>query len=99
MPKETSNGMPKFSEKLCRTLDIQPDIFPYGTLVELRGRGSVTVRGCGCVTVYTNEEICFSVRGGELCIRGSGLSCASYCRGTAVIDGHIDGVSFGRQRQ
>jgi hypothetical protein len=83
-----------FSERLCRTLDIQPDILPYGTLIELRGRYSVTLRGCGRVIVYTDREISFATHKGTVCVRGSRLCCSSYCKGAAVVDGLIEGVFF-----
>lgn len=89
-----SDAKPTLPERLCRSLDIQPDIFPYGTLIELRGRCSVTLRGCGHITEYTDTRICFSVKGGQICICGRRLSCAAYCAGSAVVDGHIDSVSF-----
>lgn len=83
-------------ERLYGVLDIQPDVFPYGTLVEIRGRGSVTLRGCGHVLAYTDREMRFSCHGGQICVRGRRLRCSSYCRGAAVIDGVIDGVTFER---
>lgn len=99
MAEKNNSERQRVSEKLCRTLDIQPDIFPYGTLVELRGRSSVTVRGCGRVTEYTDNCISFAMKGGFLCIRGKRLSCASYCKGAAVVDGLIDSVSFEEERE
>ena len=83
-----------FRERVCSLLDIQPDVFIGGTLIELRGRNSVTLRGCGRVTVYTDTEIRFFSREGEVCIRGQRLCCSSYCKDTAVVDGNIIGVSF-----
>ncbi len=83
-----------FRERMCRSLDIQPDVFAGGTLIELRDRNSVTLRGCGRVTVYTDTEIRFCARECEVCIRGQRLCCSSYCKGTAVVDGCIYSVSF-----
>ena len=92
---EKNNGeKPRMSERLCRSLDIQPDILPHGTLVELRGRCSVTLRGCGRVTEYTDKLIGFSTHDGVLYVRGHRLSCSSYCKGAAVVDGLIDSVEF-----
>jgi len=81
-------------ERLCRSLDIQPDIFPYGTLIELRGKESVCVRGAGSVSFYTDTEIRFVIRDGEICVRGERLFCSAYRRGVATVDGKILSVSF-----
>ncbi|MBQ9112212.1 MAG: YabP/YqfC family sporulation protein [Clostridia bacterium] len=81
-------------ERLCHTLDIQPDIFPGGTLVEIRGRNSVTVKGGGRITVYTDSEVRLLTRNGSVCIRGSRLCCSAYCKGATSVDGCICSVSF-----
>ena len=81
-------------ERLCHSLDIQPDVFPRQSFIEIRGRNSVTVRGCGRVKVYTDTEIKLTVGGGIVCIRGRRLCCTAYHRGAAVIDGEIQSVSF-----
>ncbi len=83
-----------FKERLCHTLDIQPDIFPRGTFVEIRGRNSVTVKGGGRITLYTEEEIRLVLGEGELCVRGKRLCCSAYCRGATVIDGYVSSVDF-----
>ena len=83
-----------FRERMCHSLDIQPDVFLGGTLIELRGRNSVTLKGCGKVTVYTDTEIRFSAYEGEVKISGRRLCCSSYCKGAAVVDGCIECVSL-----
>ena len=81
-------------ERLCHSLDIQPDIFPRQTFVELRGRNSLTVKGCGRVSKYTETEIRLYCCEGELCITGQRLCCTAYHKGAAVIDGYISSVRF-----
>ncbi len=81
-------------ERLCHSLDISPDIFPGGTFLELRGRCSVTLRGCGRLLHYGREELRFASREGQICVRGQRLCCSSYRKGIAVVDGHIDSISF-----
>ena len=88
-----------FSERLCRALDIQPDILPYGTLIEIRGRSSVTLHGCGSVLRYSDTHLSFASRFGRVCIRGHGLCCSSYKRGTATVEGVIEGVFFEREEK
>ena len=84
----------RLKEKVCRVLDIQPDIFPKETLVEIRGRGAVTIKGGGAIRVYNDDIIKLAVRGGSLAIRGEGLCCSAYCRGSVTIEGKIGSVSF-----
>lgn len=94
MSRESKEGKATVRERLCHTLDIQPDIFLGGTLVEIRGRNAVTVRGGGRITVYTEEEIRLLTREGAVSIRGRRLCCSSYCKGTVSVDGRISSVSF-----
>lgn len=94
--KRTNQGesAPRMRERLCHALDIQPDIFLGETLIELRGRNSLTVRGGGGITAYGEGEIRFKLRRGELSVKGERLACASFERGAAVVDGNIFSVSF-----
>lgn len=99
MAKKHDGDGRSFSEKMCNYLDIQPDVLPHGTLVELRGRTSVTLRGCGRVTEYGDGLICFAVRDGEICVCGERLSCTSYRIGSAVVEGFINSVHFRESAQ
>lgn len=94
MSQDKKGGKVSVKERLCHTLDIQPDVFLGGTLVEIRGRNAVTVKGGGRITVYTDEEVRLLTREGAVSIRGQRLCCASYCRGTVCVDGCIRSVSF-----
>ena len=85
---------PRMRERLCHAFDIKPDIFFGETLIEMRGRNSLTVRGGGGITEYGDREIRFKLREGELSVKGERLSCASFEKGAAVLDGNIFSVSF-----
>ena len=87
----TKEGM---REKLTRHLDLLPDLLGEGSLVEIRGRGTVTVRGGGQILRYTPEEIRVSMPRCVLSIRGENLICTSYYRGAIGVDGRIFGVVF-----
>ena len=83
-----------FREKLCKSLDIPPDLFPGQSFLELRGRGSMTLKGCGKILLYTPEKIRVGLKQGSLTVCGKRLVCISYHAGAVGIDGEIDGISF-----
>ena len=56
------------SERLCRTLDIPPDILPTSGLIEIRGRGLLKLRGGGRILCYT--LVCISYCVGAVGIEG-----------------------------
>lgn len=82
-----------FKDRLYRTLDIDGDIFG-GVTLEMRGRGSVTARGCGRIIEYLPESIRLESGDGEILVRGRGLVCTSYRIGAVTIEGRIDMISF-----
>lgn len=81
-------------ERLCHALDIQPDIFPGESLVEIRGRCGVTVRGSGKMLTYTDGIIRIKLGKSILRIEGNRLCCTAYHPGASVIDGRIRAVVF-----
>ena len=89
---EQSKGSVK--ERICRALDIYPDVFPGTCTVEIRGRNLVVVRECGKILLYTPDRIRIKVSRGKLQIDGKRLECTAYHRGSVMIDGYINSVSF-----
>ena len=85
----------RLSEKLCRALDIPPDILPGEGVVEIRGRGMATVKGSGKILLYTPEEICVEMKKGMVSIKGRNLVCTSYHKEAIDIEGKIHSVTFG----
>lgn len=81
-------------EKICRAFDIYPDVFPGTCTVEVRGRNLVVVRECGKILLYTPDRIMIRVSRGKLRIDGKRLECTAYHRGSVMIDGYINSVSF-----
>ncbi len=81
-------------ERLCRALDLPPDVFPGESLVEIRGRGFLSVSGCRGILDYTPDEIRLSLRKGSLRVEGKRLICTSYLAGAVGIDGQILSVRF-----
>ena len=91
---EKRNESEGVRERLCRRLDLLPDLLSGDGLVEIRGRGSVTVRGGGKILLYTPEEIRIAMQKCVLSILGERLVCTSYFQGAVGIDGRIRGVFF-----
>lgn len=81
-------------ERLCQALDLVPDSLPRESLVELRGRNAMTVRGGGKILLYTPEEIRISLKRGCLSVVGKRLVCTSYYVGAVGIEGLICRISF-----
>jgi len=81
-------------ERVSRALDVPPDLLPGGSLLEIRGRQAMTVRGNGKILTYTPEEICVELSRGVLSVKGRRLVCTSYYFGALGIEGRIDAVVF-----
>ena len=81
-------------ERILRGLDMPLDLLPGETLLELRGRGQMLLRGCGPILIYTSEEIRVGLKRGCLSVRGRELICTSYRRGAVGVEGRISSVSF-----
>ena len=92
-----SGSRPSFAEKINKSLDIPPDILPYGTLISIRGRTSISVGGSVCILLYTPNEIKLSLHKETLSIKGCRLVCASYHAEEIRIDGRIDSVTFAEE--
>ena len=92
--KNAKEGKLGFPERICRALDIEPDVLPNASLVQIRGRSAVSVSGGGRIIDYTDSEIKLALKKGVIAIRGKRLVCASFCAGKVRIEGRIEGVSF-----
>ena len=97
--KCTKKAECSFSDRLCRALDITPDILPGGSYVEIRGRGSLLIRGCRKILKYSREEIVIATCRDVFSVRGESLTCISYLAGAVGIEGRIDGVDFCSERR
>ena len=81
-------------ERMNRVLDIPPDLWPRGTLIEIRGQEAMRVQGGGKILVYTPERICMELGDRVLAIQGCRLICTSYYVGSIGIEGKIESVAF-----
>ena len=89
-----SNEKRSLAEWASAKLDIPADIFPGAGTLELRGRNTLTLRGCRHILKYSPEEMRFQMNKDRLTVTGKRLVCTSYLCGAVVIDGRIDSVSF-----
>ena len=90
--KETERG--RWRERLCRSLDLLPDCLSGESLIEIRGRGLLRLRGGGKILLYTPQRICIALKRGRLSIKGARLVCIAYHAETVEIEGEIGSVSF-----
>ena len=82
-------------ERICKALDLQPDISEHDTLVQIRGRNKTTVHGARRIISYSPTEVRLDTKRGELQISGKRLFCSSYSRGFVEIEGLINNIVFG----
>ena len=82
-------------ERICKSLDLQPDLTERDTLVQIRGRNKTTVQGAYRIISYSPTDVRLETKKGELLISGKRLFCSSYSRGFVEIDGLINEVIFG----
>ena len=83
-----------FGQKVCRALDITPDILPGGSYVEIRGRSNLLIRGCKKILKYSTDEIVIATRKDIFAVRGAALTCISYLAGAIGIEGRVDSIEF-----
>ena len=78
-------------------VDLQGEILPGQSIVEILGDSRVLIEGHRGVREYSREEICVSLRLGKVCIRGNNLELTCMTRQQLVITGKIDGVILDRE--
>ena len=83
-----------FRERLCKSLDLHPDVLERDTLIEIRDRYRVTVRGSCRILSYSPTDVRLKTRKGELSISGKRLFCSSYYCNFVEIEGEINDLSF-----
>ncbi len=88
-----------FGVRICRALELSPDILPKKALIEIHGEELIKLTGAGRIILYTPEEIRVAHKGrkgGYISVCGKQLCCSSYNRGAVGIEGRILSVSFCR---
>ena len=84
-------------ERVARSTDLNMDIFPGESLVELVGEHRALIENHKGVIQYSRTEIVIKVKFGCICIRGNGLELLQMTKERLVIGGCIDGVHLSRR--
>ena len=81
-------------ERLCRELDLVPDVCAGESLIEIRSSRLLTLWGGGRLLVYTPEQICVAMKRGRISVVGERLICTAYHVDAIEIEGRISSVCF-----
>lgn len=81
-------------ERLSRQTDLQGELFPGQSLVELLGQGRVLIEGHRGIVEYSRERIAVKVSFGFVVVRGTCLCLRCMQRQQLVICGKIAGIDL-----
>ena len=84
------------AERICRCMDLPCDM-ANGSLVEIRGRGSVSVCGCKKILLYSHDRIELEGKDFDTVIAGKKLEFTGFGDKCAEVCGLIDRVEFKRR--
>lgn len=90
--------MGKWMQRLADRADLQAEVMPGQSLVELFGEHRVLIEHHGGVIEYGREKIQIKMRYGSLCVCGSGLELMRMNAEQLIISGCIDTISLIRRR-
>ena len=94
MQDQNEKKQKSLGERVCRLLDVTPDMLPGGHRIEIRGRGAISISGCGRILLYAPCEIRVALSDSVLAVVGRDLVCVAYSEREVSIEGRIDNVSF-----
>ena len=81
------------------TVSLPSDAFSSGFGIEMRGRRLLFLSGCQRIIKYTTTEMVFSAKGSFVTVVGKELICTTFHGGTVTVEGRIDGINFGEERE
>ena len=101
MGKEKKYAKRGLGERIICALDMQSELLPHKTLIEIHGEELVKIQGAGSILCYRENEIRIALRGkkGFLSVIGDDLCCSSYNMGVVGIEGKIYSVNFGKDEK
>ena len=91
---DASDKKERMVEALVGSCDVPPELLHGGCFIEIRGRNSITVRGCRKIVRYSTETIVLRMKSELVEIRGKRLTCLTYLSGAVAVEGLIDSVCF-----
>ena len=94
MQEEKTNNRKRLAERLCKSLDISPDILSSSHKLEVFGRNAISISGCKKILLYAPCEIRLALKDSMLCIVGRDLVCVAYSPTEVTIEGRIDNLCY-----
>ena len=94
MNDQNTKTTKSLGKRMCDMLDVTDDLLPGGHRIEIRGRGAISISGCGRILLYAPCEIRVALADSVLSVVGKDLVCVAYSAGEVAIEGRIDNVSF-----
>ena len=94
MQEEKTKNKKRIAERLCKSLDISPDILSSSHKLEVFGRSAISISGCKKILLYAPCEIRLALKDSMLCIVGRDLVCVAYSPTDVTIEGRIDDICF-----
>ena len=86
------NGL---SNRLACRMDLQTELQPLQSLVEIYGNERVLIENYRGICEYINERITVAAKSGRICVCGRKLRIALMTKDRLVIQGHINSVAVG----
>ncbi len=96
MKKREKEDRQSLSERLCRCMDLPCDM-ANGSLIEIRGRGSVSVCGCRKILLYSHDRIELEGKDFDTVITGKKLEFTGFGDKSAELCGLVDRIEFKRR--
>ena len=94
MQEEKTNNRKRLAERLCKSLDISPDVLSSSHKLEVFGRNAISISGCKKILLYAPCEIRLALKDSMLCIVGRDLVCVAYSPTDVTIEGRIDNLCY-----
>ncbi len=85
------------SNRLARGVDLNTEIQPLQSLVEIFGNQRVLIEYHHGIREYTNESIVVCAQYGKICVQGKSLHIVLMTKDRLVIQGKIQNVAINKE--
>ena len=96
MKKRIKEERQTITERLCQCMELPSDM-ANGSLIEIRGRGSVSICGCRKILHYSREKIELEGKDFDTVIIGKRLEFTGFGDKCAELCGLVDRIEFRRR--